>query len=69
MTTMCMEEMERDRQVEMEHWLQARAEMNRLLAERDSRDDWEQWAEQQITAFKRPEILRQMLAMNNPQTV
>lgn len=63
MTTLCIEELESNRQAELELWTRARAEMNRILAEHA--DHPADWVEAQVAAFKRPEMLRSMLAVAN----
>lgn len=67
MTTLCIEELDRRRQDEMELWMKARREMNRIIAERDNHPV--DWVEEQIAAFKRPDMLRRMLAVSNSVTV
>ena len=61
MTTLCIEELESSRQAELEVWTRARGEANRIIAEHGNHPAG--WIEEQVAAFKRPEILRQMLAL------
>lgn len=63
MTTLCIEELDRRRQDEMELWMKARREMTRIVAEHANHPA--AWVEEQVAAFKRPEMLRQMLAVAN----
>lgn len=67
MTTLCIEELDRRRQDEMELWMKARREMNRIIAERANHP--ESWVEEQIASFRQPEMLRRMLAVSNFGTV
>lgn len=63
MTTLCIEELEASRQAEMELWMKARAEMNRIVAERANHPA--DWVDEQVAAFKKPEMLRRMLEVPN----
>lgn len=63
MATLCIEELESQRQAEMELWMRARSEVNRIAAEHANHPAG--WVEEQISAFKRPEMLRRMLAVAN----
>lgn len=52
---------EHNRQQTMDAWTEARADAAHIMAEKGKREDWNEWAEQQISAASNSAMVRKII--------